>query len=916
MVKRAAREVAKQHVLRAHANGTASERSGKAPPSVNATTKTTGRALGRRLLTSHLARLQNALSVWTLGRLLSNVQNRREAAANAPDAVTSAAALADSLLTSPHLAQLLGARDVFGRTPLHVAAVTGNAEAVGQLHSAILSVLADHSHPVPISDGSPVAAGIGMAWWPHAAALPWLSDVFGYTPTSLAATLHGSDSDVVAQLASLEGGVRQWVAAKAREGSYIVPLGVCVRSEDEGLRLVPAAAGPAGIVALPSSSFSSASASAVCPFSPLMGDEDEQAMVRGIMTDRGGAADSNGKAEGAASASADLNAAEYIAAKRRRNKERATGKGKAASQADGQSGSERKAAAQDDDASSSPSAASYVPYTFDGPTFAPSYNAPLTSVAAAAAAHVGDATRAMARPAQPLQLPQYSSSLVKAVDASVAADSSAADDNDVSSGGTFKVGHVSATAARALQKLRSLTVGSDDGGGCDVPVIDIATLEGGASSVGHSWLWDHLVPGRPVLIRGLFTEAPDAGTAGTGTAPSSKASAALAALTPSALLSSSAAAVSSLSDLPIRAGPIPHSRRLGLSDVSLTLGQFISGLIACRQSGSNSSSTPTAAADVELARDFDAGKLCPVLTAPEPQLTPPPPPSIGTSPSPPSSASATATKTLKSGHRKKKGGKEGSTKESFDSVYAGAEGPSAAGSRLLVWHRLRYQPGTGLPSEAALVKQLVVPLAWALNASLPAYRGPHTDAELDVALASAVGGGSGSGSEVQAAARVDADGHAVTSPSSSPPRKPPALTPVQPMVDAATPPSFYLYVGGPGSGQPLTSLLAGGGETDRLNVLAAGGATWLLQPPHQTHVSSVPIADHILHLLGGGGGGSSNSTVSSSSWSEKPSLPLVCRQRAGDVLYIPRGWGAGSIHTGGGISSGLQVDIVTPLARY
>lgn len=112
---------------------------------------------------------------------------------------------------------------------------------------------------------------------------------------------------------------------------------------------------------------------------------------------------------------------------------------------------------------------------------------------------------------------------------------------------------------------------------------------------------------------------------------------------------------------------------------------------------------------------------------------------------------------------------------------------------------------------------------------------------------------------------------------------------------APSPPSSILpelYLGGPGSGAPMHF------HGDAFNALMWGGKAWFLLPPGEAHYSTVPPAVD-QGLLGGGGGGEGL---------------LRCKQAAGDVMYIPKGWGHAVLNLN--TSVGFAADFVTAFRRY
>jgi uncharacterized protein YaaW (UPF0174 family) len=83
-------------------------------------------------------------------------------------------------------------------------------------------------------------------------------------------------------------------------------------------------------------------------------------------------------------------------------------------------------------------------------------------------------------------------------------------------------------------------------------------------------------------------------------------------------------------------------------------------------------------------------------------------------------------------------------------------------------------------------------------------------------------------------------------------------------------PQFYL--GPPGSGAQMHF------HKDAINYLAFGEKEWILFAPERTHYSTVPISDWVaLHLP---------RYLNSTKFQ-----PYLCTQQAGDLMYVPHGWG-------------------------
>jgi len=118
------------------------------------------------------------------------------------------------------------------------------------------------------------------------------------------------------------------------------------------------------------------------------------------------------------------------------------------------------------------------------------------------------------------------------------------------------------------------------------------------------------------------------------------------------------------------------------------------------------------------------------------------------------------------------------------------------------------------------------------------------------------------------------------------------------------PPNPQFYVGGPGSGAPPHY------HEDAVNVLMHGRKRWWLQPPRWAEYSTVPAVSYVTHVLG------SPAEAQPASARDAPAVPppLQCVQEAGDVLYVPRGWGHAVLNLR--TSVGYAVEFATPLQRY
>jgi hypothetical protein len=382
---------------------------------------------------------------------------------------------------------------------------------------------------------------------------------------------------------------------------------------------------------------------------------------------------------------------------------------------------------------------------------------------------------------------------------------------------------------------------------CDVDVIDVAALGGdGAGAMAAlraRFLADGVVPTRPILLRALLRAplaAPRGAAEGSATAGD--------------LLAPAGLATGPLAKLNVRAGALPLARRLGLSDLRVTLAEYVTALTVCGR-GDDEPAAWVAP------RSFNASKLCPLLAVRH---------------------SAAAINASAGG-----GGRKASS--SHRSAYAASL--DAAAGRLWVQQRvpLPGNRGGGAPPTGAspaalggLLRAIVEPLAFALDATVPVWRGP-------------LGAPS-------TATRVGPDGTL-----SSAPRARPRELPLVSLAggEGGEPPAVFLFAGGAGSG-PQLSLNLAAPDADRLWGVAHGAAHVLLRPPADAWLSTVPIADELALLREWRASGEHAGAAA----------PLYCGAAQGDVLYVPRGWAAGAAFAGGGVTTGFQVDFVTPFARY
>jgi histone arginine demethylase JMJD6 len=93
---------------------------------------------------------------------------------------------------------------------------------------------------------------------------------------------------------------------------------------------------------------------------------------------------------------------------------------------------------------------------------------------------------------------------------------------------------------------------------------------------------------------------------------------------------------------------------------------------------------------------------------------------------------------------------------------------------------------------------------------------------------------------------------------------------------------------------------------DAYNVLAHGLKAWYLLPPEQAQYSTVPALAYVQQLLPQ----LQEAEGAGAHWQ----APLQCLQAAGDVLYVPRGWGHAVLNLN--TSVGYAGDFVSAHRRY
>ena len=98
-----------------------------------------------------------------------------------------------------------------------------------------------------------------------------------------------------------------------------------------------------------------------------------------------------------------------------------------------------------------------------------------------------------------------------------------------------------------------------------------------------------------------------------------------------------------------------------------------------------------------------------------------------------------------------------------------------------------------------------------------------------------------------------------------------------------------LYVGGNGSGNPFHY------HQQTWNALVAGTKRWFLYPPNASFYSELHPREWLRrrrHLPASG------SDTGGWSTADTAGAPLVCEQHPGDVLFVPKLWGHGTLNMG------------------
>jgi hypothetical protein len=123
----------------------------------------------------------------------------------------------------------------------------------------------------------------------------------------------------------------------------------------------------------------------------------------------------------------------------------------------------------------------------------------------------------------------------------------------------------------------------------------------------------------------------------------------------------------------------------------------------------------------------------------------------------------------------------------------------------------------------------------------------------------------------------------------------------------ARPPPPRSYLGGPGSGAPWHL------HKDAVNALVYGRKLWLLLPPERALYSALPMAEWLAAAEARGSAEASTNATSPATTAAARGLPkgaLVCVQRAGDVMYVPPGWGHAVLNLNTSVGVAIEMGTV------
>jgi len=149
---------------------------------------------------------------------------------------------------------------------------------------------------------------------------------------------------------------------------------------------------------------------------------------------------------------------------------------------------------------------------------------------------------------------------------------------------------------------------------------------------------------------------------------------------------------------------------------------------------------------------------------------------------------------------------------------------------------------------------------------------------------------------------------------------PPRHSKLQPLYGNNSKPQLYL--GGPGSGAPMHF------HKDAWNVATSGLKRWYIVPPGCASYSSTPVAQWVVGSTGRGARRDALPALFAPNGGVLPTgcpdedegddggahRPFECSQDAGDVLYIPAGFGHAVLNLE--TSMGAAVEFDTPLGKY
>ena len=97
-----------------------------------------------------------------------------------------------------------------------------------------------------------------------------------------------------------------------------------------------------------------------------------------------------------------------------------------------------------------------------------------------------------------------------------------------------------------------------------------------------------------------------------------------------------------------------------------------------------------------------------------------------------------------------------------------------------------------------------------------------------------------------------------------------------------------------------------------MNALVYGRKLWLLLPPERALYSALPMAGWLAAAEARGSAEAPNATSPTTTAAARglPKGALVCVQRAGDVMYVPPGWGHAVLNLNTSVGVAIEMGTV------